>query len=408
MDDAKYIAYAIPVFFLLIGVELWWTRDQRRYRLTDAINDLSCGVLQQIFTVFAKTALFAGYLWIYQQWRLMEVPINRWWAWVICFIGVDFCYYWFHRLSHEINALWAAHVVHHQSEDYNLAVALRQSVVQGVFSSFFYWPLALLGFPPLMFLALSAANTLYQFWIHTQAIKRLGLLEWVFNTPSHHRVHHGRNPIYIDRNHGGTLIIWDRLFGTFQGETEPVVYGITKPLASWSPLWANLHYWIELVQSARQTSGWWNKVRVFLKPPGWFPDDLGGFQPPPPVAPDYRKFDTPVGTRVKVYCLAHFALIVIATFAFLFAYPELRSLMRAGIAVWLSWSLINIGGLLQIQAWAHWSDFFRVLASLPLVSSLLLNQHKPLILVSWLLILLGAIWVLGLRQEQKNNELKAA
>lgn len=148
MDDVKYIAYAIPVFFVLIAIEWLWTRDKGNYRLADAINNLSCGVMQQLTTLFMRTALFAGYVWIFTSFRQFELSMNRPLVWVVCFLAVDFMYYWFHRLSHEINALWAAHVVHHQSEDYNLAVALRQSSFQGIFSSFFYWPLAWIGFPP--------------------------------------------------------------------------------------------------------------------------------------------------------------------------------------------------------------------------------------------------------------------
>ncbi len=191
-----YIVVAIPVFFALIGVELIVARWQGRsvYRLNDSVSDLSCGIVQQLVGVAFKTALFAGYIGVFENHRLLQIQVQSTAAWVVCFVGVDFLYYWFHRKSHEINALWAAHVVHHQSEEYNLAVALRQGAFQQGFSWIFYLPLALVGFPPLMFLTLSSFNTLYQFWIHTRTIDRLRPLEWVFNTPSNHRVHHARNP----------------------------------------------------------------------------------------------------------------------------------------------------------------------------------------------------------------------
>ena len=149
--------------------------------------------------------------------------------------------------------------------------------MSGVFSL----PLAFIGFPPPMFLVVSAIDTLYQFWIHTRLVGRLGPLEWVLNTPSHHRVHIGRNPRYIDRNHGGTLIVWDRLFGTFAEEREEPVYGITKPLASFNPLWANLHYWVEMWEVARRAARPLDRLRVLWKPPGWRPSDLGGPLAPP-------------------------------------------------------------------------------------------------------------------------------
>ena len=187
------IALSIPVFFLLIGVELWVERRERRslYRLNDSLNDLACGTIQQLAGVFAKTALFAGYVVIFERFALFALDPASPWVWLAAFVGVDFCYYWFHRLSHEVNFLWAAHIVHHQSEEYNLSVALRQSAVQQFFSAPFYWPLALLGVPPKVFLLVEAFDTLYQFWIHTRTIGKLGPLEAVLNTPSHHRVHHG-------------------------------------------------------------------------------------------------------------------------------------------------------------------------------------------------------------------------
>ena len=180
----------------------------------------------------------------------------KWVAAIGLLFGVDFCFYWFHRIAHEYAAPWATHVVHHQSEEYNLAVALRQSAFEGCFAWVFYLPLAVIGFPPIWYVSMKAINLLYQFWIHTEAIDRLGPLEWVMNTPSHHRVHHARNPKYLDKNYAGMFIIWDRMFGTFQPEEEQPVYGITKPLQSWNPLWANLAAWVELFEDA------WHAPRI--------------------------------------------------------------------------------------------------------------------------------------------------
>jgi sterol desaturase/sphingolipid hydroxylase (fatty acid hydroxylase superfamily) len=351
----NYIVLAIPVFFALIALELVITRVTERdyYRLADSLSDLSCGIVQQLLEVFVKTALFAGYLFLYERYRVADVPGGAAWAWVACFLGVDFLYYWFHRLSHEVNAFWAAHVVHHQSEDYNLAVALRQGAFQGWFSWFFYLPLAIAGFPPLMFLTLSSVNTLYQFWIHTRTIGRLGPLEWVLNTPSNHRVHHGRNPRYIDRNHGGTLIVWDRLFGTYQKEDEEPVYGITSPLRSWNPVWANLHYWVELWEKARRTRRLADRLRLFVKPPGWQPDDLGGFQAAPAVeAATYRKWDTPVGRGLAVYGFVQFAVVLAAASLLLFRQATLPRAWVAAGAAFVVVSLVALAGLFERKRWA--------------------------------------------------------
>jgi hypothetical protein len=262
-------------------------------------------------------------------------------------------------------------VVHHQSEEFNLAVALRQGAFQGSFSWVFYLPLAWLGFPPLMFLTLSSINTLYQFWIHTRAIGRLGPLEWVLNTPSNHRVHHGRNPKYIDRNHGGTLIVWDRLFGTYAREEEEPVYGITTPLASWNPVWANLHYWADLGRRARRAARVADKVRLFLKPPGWNPPDLGGFTPAPEIGPAPSKFQVAIPRRVQVYVAAQFVAVLVLGSVFLFHQEQLAPAARAGVASALVASLVILGALLDGRRWAVPAEVGRLAAGALAVFALL-------------------------------------
>jgi len=353
--DTSPIHLAIPVFFALIGVELVAARvlDRDVYRLADSVADLSCGIIQQVVGVFLKTALFAGYAWLYARHRAFDLETGSALTWVACFVGVDLLYYWFHRWSHEVNAGWAAHVVHHQSEEYNLTVALRQGAFQQALSWVFYLPLALLGFPPLVFLAASAFNTLYQFWIHTRLIGRLGPLEWVLNTPSHHRVHHGRNPKYIDRNHGGTLIVWDRLFGTFQAEEEEPVYGITSPLRSFNPIEANLQVWLDLADKARRTRRASDRVKLLWSRPGWAPDDLGGFVPPPEVSrATTAKHDPALPPGLGAYVLAQLALLTVGTTAFLLGASGLPWPSRVLLATMLVLGLASLGGLLDRRRWA--------------------------------------------------------
>jgi alkylglycerol monooxygenase len=357
----NYVVLAIPVFILLILLELVITRIQEKdfYRLSDSINDLSCGIIDQVLEIFLKTALFAGYVFLYERYRLLSIPGSVA-AWVLCFVGVDFLYYWFHRTSHGVNAFWAAHVVHHQSEEYNLAVALRQGALQSSFSWVFYLPLALLGFPPLMFLTVSSIDTLYQFWIHTRAVGRLGPLEWILNTPSNHRVHHGRNPKYIDRNHGGILIVWDRLFGTYQEEQEEPAYGITTPLRSWNPVWANLHYWVELAEKARRAPGLADKVRVFLKPPGWQPAALGGFMPAPEVDPGHVKYETAAPAGLVLYVFVQFLVVLGAATALLFRQDALSLVARSAGAAFIVVTLVALGAILDRKPWAFSLEAFRV------------------------------------------------
>ena len=362
----NYIALSVPIFFILIGIELAYIfyKKLNYYRLNDSIANLSQGIGSQLVGLFMKSVLFLGYMYIFEHWRLFDIK-NTIWTWVILFIGVDFFYYWFHRMSHQINALWAAHIVHHQSEEYNLTVALRQSWFQGWFSWVFYLPLALIGFDPIMFLTLSSFNTLYQFWIHTRTIKSMGFLEYILNTPSHHRVHHGSNPKYIDKNHAGTLIIWDKLFGTFQKEEEEVYYGITKPLASWNPVWANLHYWKDLIATAKQTNSISDKVRVFVKPPGWFPEQLGGFQSAPEIdVANYRKYHTITTHRVMVYAVLLF-LVALALGSYqLFYFNKLSLLTNVLIAIFTILSMLTCGALLEKKRWFVAIEWIRYLLGL--------------------------------------------
>jgi alkylglycerol monooxygenase len=375
------IVLAIPVFLVLIALELVVARVQERelYRLSDTINDLSCGMISQLFEALFKTVLFAGYVFLFQHARAFEISTTSAAAWVACFLGVDFLYYWFHRLSHEVGAFWAAHAVHHPSEDYNLAVALRQGTFQSAFSWFFYLPLALVGFPPVMFLAVSSIDTLYQFWIHTRVIGRLGPLEWVLNTPSHHRVHHGRNPLYIDRNHAGTLIVWDRLFGTFQEEQEEPVYGVTTPLRSWNPVWANFAVWADLVARARRTHRLADKVRLFLKPPGWNPEELGGYMAAPEVDhATYRKWDAPRAGGLGAYAFLHFVTILAGTAVLLNLEPKLGWATTAAGAAGIVASLVAIGSLLDGTRWALAAETTRLLGLLVLGTTLAASGR-----VSW-------------------------
>jgi len=359
----NYVVLAVPVFFLLIGLELFITRLQEKdyYTLSDSVTDLGCGLFQQFTEVALKTFLFAGYLFLYSHWRIFEIQSHSVAAWVGCLLGQDFLYYWFHRKSHEVNAFWAAHVVHHSSEEYNLAVALRQSAFGGLFSWVFYLPLAVFGFPPVMFLACSSINTLYQFWIHTRTIGKLGPLEWVMNTPSHHRVHHACNPKYIDRNYAGVLIVWDRLFGSFKPEDEEPAFGITRPLRSWNPLWANLHYWVELFDKARRSTRWADRLRVFTARPGWQPEELGGYQAPPEIdRASQRKFDPRVAAGLSAYALLQFVVVLVFSSVLLFNQNRWSWAVLTAGTLAVVWSLMGLGALLEGRRWALVAEVARV------------------------------------------------
>lgn len=347
------IAFAIPAFLVLIVVELAWARHTGRgevYRFSDSISDLSCGVMQQVLKIFIVTFTAAAYIGVHGRLAIFELSASSPWVWVATFFGVDFFYYWFHRMSHQVNFLWAAHVVHHQSEEYNLTVALRQSALQPGLSWIFYLPLALIGVPPFVFFVHLSVNTLYQFWIHTRLIDRLGPLEWVLNTPSHHRVHHGQNPQYIDKNHAGTLIIWDRLFGTFEPEGEEVVYGVTEPSESWNPLWVNLHTWWLTARRAWATERFVDKVRLFTKGPGWLPPDLQGQKAPRDWPPP--KYDPAAPPAVVRYVFGHFVLVLGAVPVFLLLKAADQPVAKIALGAAILAALMSLNGLLEGRRWA--------------------------------------------------------
>jgi alkylglycerol monooxygenase len=277
-----YIAYAIPFFLGLMGLELWLSRKRgvRVYKLEDSIANLGCGVLNQLFGLATAAGFAASYVWIYER-MPFKLADGTALGWLAGFVGAEVTYYWWHRLSHEVNFLWAVHVVHHQSEEYNLSVALRQAFFSGLTSYPFFIPLALLGVPPTALFASAAIGQLYQFWIHTRLIHTLGPLELAFNTPSHHRVHHGRNPQYLDKNYGAILIVWDRLFRSFEPEVQAVDYGVKQPMPLKSPLYANFDWFVELRRLSAEAPDWKQALLAWVKFPGWRPQGVG--LPPAPV-----------------------------------------------------------------------------------------------------------------------------
>jgi sterol desaturase/sphingolipid hydroxylase (fatty acid hydroxylase superfamily) len=350
----NYIALAIPFFFLLIGVELLAARAKgvKPYRLSDSVVDLSCGITQQVLAIFFIGALVAVYGYCYEHWRLVTFSSTSAWPWLIAFVLVDFTYYWWHRLSHEVNFLWAAHVVHHQSEDYNLAVALRQSVVTVATILPFHLPLAFLGISPVVFVTVDSFSTLYQFWIHTELVGKLGWFERIFNTPSQHRVHHAVNPRYLDKNYAATLCVWDRFFGTFEEEAEPCVYGLVKPLNNFNPMWAQVHRWVELWQQARAEKTLAGKLRVWVAPPTFAGTGLPDHVPPAVDRATAVKHDPQVSPRLARWLFAQLALTVVAATALLFFAARLTPAQRFCTAALILITLLAAGGLIERRRWA--------------------------------------------------------
>ena len=280
MSPSQTIVLATPLFALLIAIEYAVARARGRsaYRMNDAVGSISLGVLSQTSAVFTRLLRFGIYTALFEHVALWRN--DAFWTsaggWLLALLFYDFCYYWLHRMGHEVGVLWAAHAVHHQSQDYNLSTALRQTSSGALLGWIFYIPMALAGVPPLVFGVVALVDLLYQFWVHTEQVGRLGWFDRWFCSPSNHRAHHAVNDRYLDKNYGGILIVWDRMFGTFTEEdaTDRCVYGTRGLLGSWDPLWANAQVYAALAHDSWHARRWSDKLRVWLKPPGWRPADV--------------------------------------------------------------------------------------------------------------------------------------
>ena len=364
MTGPQIIVLATPLFLLLIAIEVIVGRRRGRdtYRLNDALNSIGLGVMSQLVGVFSALLTLGIYTLVYQHAALWQLPTNTAWVWIVGLVLYDFCYYWHHRFGHTVALLWAAHVVHHQSEDYNLSTALRQTSSGWIGGWVFYLPMALLGFPPLVFGGVALIDLLYQYWVHTQQIGKLGWFDRWFCAPSNHRVHHAVNERYLDKNYGGILIVWDRMFGSHAEEDDatPCFYGTRGPLRSWNPVWANLHQYAELATESRRASNWADRARIWFKPPGWRPADVAARWPKP--AFDIRRverFDPPMSRGAQLAAVAVFVLLLGATTALLWNAHRLTLAQQLGGAAGVIALLWVIGWLSERRAHVNVSVFSR-------------------------------------------------
>lgn len=361
------ITWATPVFFVLIALELLVAklRGKQAYASSDMVNSIGLGVISQIVSVFSKLLTIGIYAWCVEHLAVLALPADSVWVWALSLLMYDFCYYWLHRCGHEVNILWAAHVVHHQSEYYNLSTALRQTGSGALLGWLFYLPMAVLGVPLKVFAVVALIDLLYQFWVHTEQIGRLGWFDRVFCSPSNHRAHHAVNDRYLDRNYGGILILWDRLFGTFveENDNDPPVYGTRSPLRSWNPLWANAEVYWSTAVDAWHARRWRDKFLLWVKPPGWRPADVAARYPKPEFVMRRERFDPPMSLPLKVYVLVQFALLLGMSVQFL---GMAGSASLTGLAIYAAYlvaCLCVLGALMEGRRWALWTEGLRMLAT---------------------------------------------
>ena len=349
MSPSQIIVLATPVFLLLIAVELLvgYKRQRNTYRLADAVSSISLGMLSQTSAVFTRLLRIGIYTALFEHVALWRN--DAFWTslpgWLLALLFYDLCYYWLHRMGHESAVLWAAHAVHHQSQDYNLSTALRQTSSGALLGWVFYVPMALAGVPPLVFGVVALIDLLYQFWVHTEQVGRLGWFDRWFCSPSNHRVHHAVNDAYLDKNYGGILIVWDRMFGTFKDEDdkEKCVYGTRGLLNSWDPLWANTQVYAALAHDSWHARSWADKLRVWLKAPGWRPADVAQRFPKPAFGmAQMVLFQPPMSRAVQWFALVQFGLLLAGVAAFLWqadAAPLARNAVWFAVLLTTQWSL---------------------------------------------------------------------
>lgn len=353
------MAWAIPLFLLLMGIEYGVARKKgwRYFSFSTSISNLNVGVAERLLDTFTIGIFYFVYDYLHRHFAIFNIQSSVL-LWIALLILTDFIWYWYHRLAHEVNILWGAHVVHHQSEDFNYTVSARITVFQAFARMMFWSVLPVIGFPPAMIISVQLVHGLYPFFIHTRTIGKLGVLEYIFVTPSHHRVHHACNEQYLDKNYGDVLIIWDKLFGTFVTEEEEPEYGLTKPLDSHSFLWQHFHFLLEIAYAFRQAKGLKQKwLVVFGKPDHINP----GIRE---VLEEKFLFRNPTGTttrRLHNYVVAQMAMTLTALFFFLLLEKYIPLFVQACFTVFIFLTLINSGAILEQRQWVFYLEYARLL-----------------------------------------------
>ncbi|HET9746468.1 MAG TPA: sterol desaturase family protein [Chitinophagaceae bacterium] len=336
----QYLIYVIPLFLIFVILEMVADiiTQKKAYRFEDTITNISLGIGQQIIEALIKTIFSFLFLWAY-KFSLFKIP-DTIWTFLAVVLICDFIFYWFHRFSHKVNFLWAVHIVHHQSSEFNLSVSLRQPWLHKFAMFAFFLVIPFLGVSPTIMVLAFAVQTFYQFWLHTRFIGKLGILENILVTPSHHRVHHGVNAIYINKNFGNTLIIWDKIFGTFQPENEPVVFGVTQPFTSTNPIWANIYYWKEIIAKVRSKKDLLNKLKIFLqKPVGSPPEKI--------VTAKGEHINSFISGWVKSYIIVQYILTFSTGSLFLFRQDSFSFLWKIISVLFIIWSIYSYSALMQ-------------------------------------------------------------
>lgn len=356
----NYLAFAIPAFFLFLYMEYKLSialKKEDVYKFESSISNVSIGIAERLLDLFVAASFYSVFAWVYTNYALFNIP-NVWWVWVVLILATDLVWYWYHRLGHEVNFLWAAHIVHHQSEEFNLTVSARITVFQSIIRNVFWCILPFIGFHPNMVLTILIVHGSYSFFTHTQVIKRIRWLEYFLITPSLHGIHHASDEKYLDKNYGDVFVFWDKLFGTFQEEEERPKYGLTHPVKSYSFLWQHFHYYLELIEACKRADGFKGKIKIIFGGPATLDQEIR-----PILERKYLQHKSSSAYRFKFKTYLNIQIGVSALLlTFITAVYTLLGLDdKIFIASFILLTLINCGALMEQRKWIFYLECFRLM-----------------------------------------------
>jgi len=360
MEHINYLAFTIPAFFIFLYLEYALAirlNKAHLFKYESSVSNLSIGIAERLLNLFIAASFYELFYYVYEHYAIFNIP-NVWWVWVLLILATDFVWYWYHRLGHEINFLWAAHIVHHQSEEFNLSVSARITTFQALIRNVFWCILPFVGFHPLMVVVILSVHGAYSFFTHTQMIGKLGWLEHILITPSLHGVHHASDEKYLDKNYGDVFVFWDKMFGTFQQEEEAPKYGLTYPIKSYSFLWQHFHYYLEILEACKRETGFKNKLKIVFGHPATLDQDIR-----PVLEKRFLQHKPDMHFRFKFKRYLNLQLIICVLFltfttAFFGTFDLVDKLFVAGFVLI---TLINCGALLEQRKWIYYLECLRLM-----------------------------------------------
>ncbi|MCP4439057.1 MAG: sterol desaturase family protein [Aureispira sp.] len=401
VSETKRNIYTLltPIAIGLIILELiyCWLARKDHFTFQESVANFGTALGNQTTNVLVAVFVVVTYGFLHSNFHIIDFDMGNWWNWLILLLGIDFLFYWFHRWGHEVNILWAAHSPHHSAEEMNLLVGLRASVTQRLFSFFVLWPLTIVGFEPMHIYIMTGVHLFIGYWHHTEVLPKFWRwIEFVFNTPSHHRVHHGVNLQYLDKNYAEFLIVWDRIFGTFEEEDEKVVYGMYNGPQSWNPIKINFHYYIELWKDAVAAPYWWDKIRIWFMPLMWRPRGLPPKEPIQEITLENQvRYQSIMFPKAKAYLVVHM-LLTLGLMMFIINAGSPWTSMERWIGAAILWqTVVNMSGILESKSWLIASELMRLIF-LPTIFILFNDWYSNPLLMAAVIVpaLLSIAWTL--------------